>query len=111
MGFVLILIRNAVEGVMSSITTLLNRVTQEVTSPLRMMINQVTGGEWTGDGADRFVNEMNTEVLVELRNMISINNSFSGAIRKSLNVFDQAEKTALSKVNDLGDIFGNIFKG
>lgn len=110
MGFVLKLIFSSVDGVMSKIRNLLSRVTQEITSPLRNMVNDVTGGIWKGDGADRFVNEMTSEVIPSLMAIVGVNTSFIGAVQKSMEAFRTAEKTATSKANDLLDVFGNIFK-
>lgn len=110
MNFILKLVYSAVSGVMGSIKKLLNRVTSEVTSPLRNMVNQVTGGIWKGDGADRFVNEMTSKIIPDLTNIVGINNSFTGALQKSTDIFRQADKMATSKANELVDIFGNIFK-
>lgn len=110
MGFILKLVFSSVGGVMGSIRKLLSRVTEEVTSPLRTMVNQVTGGIWKGDGADRFVNEMTSEVLPALTSIVGINTSFIGALQKSMETFRNAEKQATSKANELVDIFGDIFK-
>jgi len=110
MGFILKLVYSGVSGVMGSIRRLLNQITQEVTSPLRAMVQQVTGGIWKGDGADRFVNEMNTLVIPALLTVVGINTSFIGALQKSVDAFQTADKMATSKANELVDIFGNIFK-
>lgn len=110
MNFILKLVYSAVSGVMGMIRKLLSRVTSEVTSPLRNMVAQVTGGIWKGDGADRFVNEMNSKVIPDLTNIVGINNNFIGALQKSTDIFRQADKMATSKANELVDIFGNIFK-
>ena len=110
MGFILKLVYSAVNSVMGMIRKLLNQVTQEITSPLRAMVQQVTGGVWKGDGADRFVNEMNSMVIPSLLSIVGINTSFIGALQRSTEIFQQADKMATSKANELVDIFGNIFK-
>ncbi len=110
MGFVLKLVYSAVNGVMGSIRKLLNQITQEITSPLRAMVQQVTGGVWKGDGADRFVNEMNSMIIPALLSVVGINTSFAGALQKAMDTYRNADKMATSKANELVDIFGNIFK-
>lgn len=110
MGFILKLVYSAVNGVMGMINKLLNQITQEITSPLRVMIRNVTGGIWKGDGADRFVNEMNSMVIPGLLSLVGINTSFLGALKKSTEIFQSADKMATSKANELVDVFGNIFK-
>jgi hypothetical protein len=101
---------SAVNGVMGMIKKLLNQITQEVTSPIRAMVQQVTGGIWKGDGAVRFVNEMNSMIIPSLLAVVGINTSFMGALQKSMDTFRNADKMATSKANELVDIFGNIFK-
>jgi len=110
MGFILKLVYSAVNGVMGMINKLLNQITQEITSPLRVMIRNVTGGIWKGDGAERFVNEMNSMVIPGLLSLVGINTSFLGALKKSTEIFQSADKMATSKANELVDVFGNIFK-
>ena len=110
MGFIIKLMYSAVSGVMGMIKKLLNQITQEVTSPVRAMVQQVTGGIWKGDGAVRFVNEMNSMIIPALLSVVGINTSFIGALQKSTDIFRNADKMATSKANELVDIFGNIFK-
>ena len=110
MGFILKLVYSAVNGVMGMINKLLNQITQEITSPLRVMIRNVTGGIWKGDGADRFVNEMNSMVIPGLLSLVGINTSFLGALKKSTEIFQSADKMATSKAKEMEDVFGNIFK-
>ena len=110
MNFILKLVYSAVDGIMSKIRGLLNQVTQEVTSPLRGFVQQVSGGIWKGDGSVRFVNEMNSAIIPALLAIVGINTNFAGALQKSMDVFRNADKQATSKANELVDIFGNIFK-
>ena len=110
MSFILKIMYSAVDGVMGMIRKLLNQVTQEITSPLRSMVQQVVGGAWKGDGATRFVNEMQSMIIPALLSIVGINTSFIGAIQKSMDSMRQADKMATSKANELVDIFGSIFK-
>ncbi len=110
MNFILKLVYSAVDGVMGMIRKLLNQVTQEITSPLRAMVQEVVGGIWKGDGSVRFVNEMQSMIIPALMSVVGINTSFIGALQKSTDIFRQADKMATSKANELVDIFGGIFK-
>jgi hypothetical protein len=110
MNFIIKLVYSAVDGVMGMIRKLLGQVTSEITSPLRAMVQQVTGGIWKGDGAVRFVNEMNSMIIPALLSIVGINTSFVGALQKSTEIFRNADKMATSKANELLDVFGNIFK-
>ncbi len=86
------------------------RVVQEaVTSPLRGLVQQVVGGIWKGDGSVRFVNEMTSEVIPMLVNIMNVNTSFASAIKKSQDRMNQAIKQSTSQVQTLFDVFGQIF--
>ncbi len=86
------------------------RVVQDaVTSPLRGLVQQVVGGIWKGDGSVRFVNEMTSEVIPMLVNIMNVNTSFASAIKKSQDRMNQAIKQSTSQVQTLFDVFGQIF--
>ncbi len=86
------------------------RVIQDaVTSPLRALVQQVTGGIWKGDGSVRFVNEMTNEVIPMLVNIMNVNTSFASAIKKSQDRMNQAIKQSTSQAQTLFDVFGQIF--
>jgi len=86
------------------------RVVQDaVTSPLRGLVQQVVGGIWKGDGSVRFVNEMTSEVIPMLVNIMNVNTSFADAIKKSQDRMNQAIKQSTSQVQTLFDVFGQIF--
>ncbi len=105
------LARSIVNGIISSIMKLVNQIQDAVTAPLRTWTQRVTGGIWKGDGAVRFVNEMTQEVIPQLVSIGSLNSNFGGAIKKCIDLVDQADKRALARVNQLDEIFGNIYKG
>ncbi len=86
------------------------RIVQDaVTSPLRGLVQQVVGGIWKGDGSVRFVNEMTSEVIPMLVNIMNVNTSFADAIKKSQDRMNQAIKQSTSQVQTLFDVFGQIF--
>lgn len=109
LGFILKIVRSVVNHVISMITSQVNIIQDAVTSPLRALVQQVTGGIWKGDGSVRFVNEMTSEVIPQLTSIGSINMGFSSAIRKALDLADQADRQAASKANELFDVFNKIF--
>jgi hypothetical protein len=109
LGFILKIVRSVVNHVISSITAQVNLIQDAVTSPLRGIVQQVTGGIWKGDGSVRFVEEMTTQVIPSLVNIGSINMGFGNGIKKALDLMDQADRQAASKANELFDVFGKIF--
>ena len=109
LGFILRIARSVVNHVISMITSQVNIIQDAVTSPLRAYVQQVTGGMWKGDGSVRFVEEMTSEVIPQLASIGSINMGFGSAIRKALDLMDQADRQAASKANELFDVFNKIF--
>ncbi|MHB8133105.1 MAG: hypothetical protein ACYDH1_02675 [Anaerolineaceae bacterium] len=109
LGFILRIVRSVVNHVISMITAQVNIIQDAVTSPLRGIVQQVTGGVWKGEGANRFVQEMTSEVIPSLVNIGSMNMGFGNGIKKALDIMDQADRQAQSKANELFDVFGKIF--
>ena len=109
LGFLLRIARSVVNNVVSIITSQINIIQDAITSPLKAIVQQVTGGVWKGDGANRFVQEMTSEVIPQLVNIGGMGMGFGGAIRKALDLMDSADKQAALKANELFDVFGKIF--
>ncbi|MEJ5223917.1 MAG: hypothetical protein WHV44_05625 [Anaerolineales bacterium] len=103
--FVEDLIGNAISQILKQV----NIIQDAVTSPLRGLVNQVMGGIWKGDGSVRFVNEMMTEVIPMLVNIMGFNTNFANAISKAQNRMNQAINQATSKAQTLFDVFNGIF--
>lgn len=98
-----------VGGIISQILQQVNIIQDAVTSPLRGLVNQVTGGIWKGDGANRFTQEMTSEVIPMLVNIMGINTNFANAIKKSQDRMQQAVQQATSQAQTLLDVFGGVF--
>ena len=103
--FVEDLVGNAISQILKQV----NVVQDAVTSPLRGLVNEVMGGMWKGEGANRFVQEMTSEVIPMLMNIMGFNTSFANSITKAQNRMNQAINQATSQAQTLFDVFGNIF--
>lgn len=101
--------RNLVSGLMNQIVSQVNVIQDAVTSPLRTIVNQVMGGMWRGDGANRFVAEMTQDVIPMLVNIMGFNTSFVGALKRTVDRMEQAERQANSRAQQLFDVFNKIF--
>lgn len=99
--FVRHLVENATKGIMKQV----NIVQEAVTAPLRSLVNEVVGGMWKGEGANRFVQEMTSEMIPLLVSIIGLNTSFANSITKGINRTDQAINQATSKAQTLFDTF------
>lgn len=108
-GRILQFLRNPVEGIINQIMQQVNVIQDAVTAPLRAMVGEVMGGIWKGNGANRFVEEMNSELIPSLVNIASVNTNFGSAIKKAMERIMGASQTAKSKVSPLVDIFSRIF--
>jgi hypothetical protein len=102
-------VEDLVNGIINQVLQQVNIIQDAVTSPLRALVNQVTGGIWKGDGASRFVQEMTSEVIPMLVNIMGFNTNFANAIKKSQDRMQQAVQQATSQAQTLLDVFGGIF--
>ncbi len=108
-GGIFRLMFDVVDGVINQIMSQVRIIEEAVTSPLRALVGQVTGGIWRGDGADKFVQEMTSEVIPMLVNIMNVNSSYSSAIRRSIDRMNQAEQQAAQAANTLMEVFGQIY--
>lgn len=110
LGFLLRIARSVVENVISTINNQIRMVQEAITAPLRAMVQQVLGGVWKGDGANRFVAEMTSEVLPMLVNIGNVNMGFGGLLRRALDIMDRADRQAVQHAQQLYDVFNGIFR-
>lgn len=103
------LVFGIVDGVIQQIAQQVRIVEDAVTAPLRAIVGQVVSGAWRGDGATRFVDEMSSEVIPALVNIMNVNQSYASAISRSLERMRQAERQATQVAQTLVDVFGQIF--
>ena len=55
--------RKVVEGIMSQLMQQFNVVQEQALAPMRLMVQQVMGGIWVGDGANAFVDEVSSLMI------------------------------------------------
>jgi hypothetical protein len=96
---------NAVSSAAKQILKQVNVVQDAVTAPLRSLVNEVMGGMWKGEGANRFVQEMVSEVIPMLVSIMGITTNFANSITKGVNRTEQAINQATSKSQTLFDTF------
>ncbi|MCS6992286.1 MAG: WXG100 family type VII secretion target [Anaerolineales bacterium] len=98
-----------VGNIISQILQQVRIIEDAVTAPLRALVQQVVGGIWKGDGATRFVNEMTSEVIPMLVNIMNVNNGYADALKKAQDRMNQAGRQAASQAQSLFDVFSQIF--
>lgn len=97
--------RSLVRSIVNNIRRYMSQLEGDVATPLSNIVADITGGVWKGQGADRFVEWMNSAVLSTLRSIIGLNMSFGDTLLKSLDRMDEAEQSAMSLVQPLFDQF------
>jgi flagellar biosynthesis regulator FlbT len=102
-------VEDLVSYVISQVLQQVNIIQEAVTSPLRGLVNQVMAGMWKGEGANRFVQEMTSEVIPMLVNIMGFNTNFANAIKKSQDRMQQAVHQATSQAQTLFDVFNRVF--
>lgn len=110
LGFILKIARAVVQGIMNSIQGQVNMIMNAVTQPLNGIIQAVVAGAWKGDGADRFVAEMQ-DVVSKLGNMTGGLSNTKTLINKALDTMWRADRTARTIASGLLDDFKNIGAG
>ena len=83
-------------------------ITDAVSNPLGGIVNQVSGGIWKGQGADRFVEEMKSKILPMLASLFTVNMNFVGAVKKSQEGILTGQQSASQIASSLADDFNSI---
>ena len=96
-------------GSISQITKQADVITSGVSSPLKGIVNNVTGGVWKGDGANRFVQEMTNDVIPMLAKIFIAHSSFAAGLKKSHDRMQDAFKQTATIAHTLTDVFSSIF--
>jgi hypothetical protein len=113
MSIICVLLRIAravVENVIQVINAQVNMIADTVTDPLRQIVQAVIGGAWKGDGATRFAEEMNNEVIAEIANISGICTRHRDTIRTGMEIMTRAENQATSQAQQLNEVFSNIYR-
>ena len=101
--------RKVVEGVMSQLMQQFNIVQEQALAPMRLMIQQVTGGIWVGDGANAFVDEVSSLMIPGVGRVAENISVMHKNLQHACDVIDQADSMVQGKINGLADIFDGIF--
>jgi uncharacterized protein YukE len=107
LGILLKFARMAVEGVLNQIMQQVNVIEDQVLQVIMSQLNPLRDS-WKGQGANRFFDEMESQVIPNIRQMMSYGGDYAGNIRKAMDIITQADQSAMSIVNGILDEF-NIF--
>ena len=109
-GKLLRIARSIVLNVVRTVTNQVNMVQEAITSPLRTMVQQVLGGAWRGNGADRFAEEMTSLIIPQLSDLSTSFSNTGNYINRALNTMNRADKNASKIAGGLSDVFRGIFR-
>ena len=101
-------VEELIENMINQILKQVNVIRDTVTSPLRGLVNEVMDGMWKGEGANRFVREMISDVIPMLENIMGFNTNYVNSIIKSQNRMNQAINRATSRAQGLFDVFNRF---
>lgn len=101
--------------VMGDVQDVVNQVVQqanlveEVAGGIRNGMNPIVGGAWTGQGAQAFIQEVQTRLIPEIMALIASIMGFGGGITSALDIIQQADNDVFGVVGQVTDIFDSIF--
>ncbi|MBI9044772.1 MAG: WXG100 family type VII secretion target [Anaerolineaceae bacterium] len=101
--------RGVVESIIGQVSNQTNIVQEQVVNQINRMVQQTMDGIWIGKGADAFVEEMTSNLMPRLNQVVSHNNMVNTNIRRSMEIIAHADSNAQSLANQVGDIYRTIF--
>lgn len=107
LGILLKFARAAVDGVLNQIAQQVNVVQDQVLQVIMSQMNPLRDA-WKGQGANRFFEEMESQVIPNIRQMMNYGNDYASNIRKAMDLIEQADQRASGIINGILDEF-NIF--
>lgn len=110
MGKLLRFARQVVANVLSQLTQQLNIVQNQAMQPMRMMIQQVTGGVWVGDGANAFVQEVSSLMIPGVGKVGENITIMQRNLNRAIEVMDRADQQVNNMVRGLADVFNGIYR-
>lgn len=108
-GFLMRLARSILQSVLSQLTQQVNKVAEDALSPMQAMIQQVVGGVWTGEGANKFVEEVSSIMIPGVGQVMDHINLMNTNLQRAADIIEEADQRAQGMVNSLSDIFDAVF--
>jgi hypothetical protein len=105
------LAQKILDGVLSQLGQQLNVVQEQALSPMRMMVQQVVGGVWIGDGANAFVEEVSSLMIPGVGQVMDQISFVSGNLQRASDIIHEADSKVNGMAESLGDVFGSIYNG
>jgi len=107
LGILLKFARAAVEGVIGQIMQQINVIQDQVLQVIMSQLNPLRDA-WKGQGANRFFEEMEQQVIPNIQQMMNYGGDYTSNIRKAMDLIEGADQRAMGIINGILDDF-NIF--
>lgn len=101
--------------VMNEVQDVVNQVTQnaqqveDVVGRIRGGMQPIQGGAWTGQGAQAFIEEVQSRLIPEIMALIASIGGFGGGITQALDIVGQGDNDVFGVVSSVADVFDSIF--
>ena len=98
-----------VATVISTINKQMGIVIEQCVNPLDVIVKQVVGGVWKGDGANRFVEEMTNIVRPQLTKLSDSIGATGPQISKAMEIMQEADRLAANRMaNGAGSLMDDF---
>ncbi len=104
-NLILSFVKSQTQGLLGQATKEVDRLGDEVTGGLKNALNPLQGGMWTGQGANKFFEEMTSVVFPEIASIATGGIDFIGAFNGAANIIEQADEAISGIVNSVVDMF------
>jgi uncharacterized protein YukE len=102
--------RAVVNGAIQTINNQVTLVENMVKAPLKAIVQSVIGTYWTGDGADRFADEMASLFFPDLDKVCNTTTGLKNALDNAVAIMNAAEAKATQTASQLEDVFVKIYQ-
>lgn len=103
------LAKKILQNVLSQLMQQFNVVQEQALSPMRMVVQTVTGGAWIGEGANAFVDEVSSLMIPGVGKVMDNITFVHGNLQFAQDVMEQCDDECNNRLTALGDVFGAIF--
>ncbi len=101
-------VMNEVQDVVSQVTQNSQQV-EDVVGRIRGGMQPIQGGGWTGQGAQAFIEEVQSRLIPEIMALIASIAGFGGGITQAMDIIGQGDNDVFNVVSGVSDIFDSIF--
>lgn len=105
MNLILSFVRSQVDNLLGQATKEIDRLGDEVTGGLQNALNPLQNGMWTGQGAEKFYEEMTSVVFPEIAAIATGGIDFVGAFQGAAGIIEQADEAISGIIGSVVDAF------